>query len=91
MVAVDSLNLEIKEGEIFGLLEPNGACKTTTISMLSILLAPTAGTATVNGFNTLQQAMVETGGLFSTLIGLLALGLITIVAMAISIFSFKRL
>ena len=47
LTAVDNLDLDIKEGEIFGLLGPNGAGKTTTISMLATLLAPTSGTATV--------------------------------------------
>ena len=47
LTAVDDLDLDIKEGEIFGLLGPNGAGKTTTISMLATLLAPTCGTATV--------------------------------------------
>ena len=47
LTAVDDLDLDIKEGEIFGLLGPNGAGKTTTISMLATLLAPTSGTATV--------------------------------------------
>ena len=41
--AVDSMNLEVKEGEIFGLLGPNGAGKTTLISMLCTILKPTSG------------------------------------------------
>jgi len=49
--AVDSLNLSIEEGEIFGLLGPNGAGKTTTIAMLSTILPPTKGTATVSGYD----------------------------------------
>src|SRR4030042_1770167 len=47
--AVDRINLEIKQGELFGLLGPNGAGKTTTISMLSTILQPTSGTAKVWG------------------------------------------
>ncbi|MCX6777336.1 MAG: ATP-binding cassette domain-containing protein [Candidatus Micrarchaeota archaeon] len=47
--AVDSISLDIREGEIFGLLGPNGAGKTTTISMLSTILAPTSGSAKVWG------------------------------------------
>ncbi len=47
--AVDSLDLEIKEGEVFGLLGPNGAGKTTTISMLCTLIRPTSGSAKVAG------------------------------------------
>jgi ABC-2 type transport system ATP-binding protein len=51
LTAVDSIDLEIKEGELFGLLGPNGAGKTTTLSMLSTILKPTSGTAKVNGFD----------------------------------------
>jgi len=47
LVAVDHLNLSIEEGEIFGLLGPNGAGKTTTVLMLSTVIKPTEGTATV--------------------------------------------
>src|SRR5215211_5485126 len=50
-VAVERVSFSINEGEIFGLLGPNGAGKTTTIRMLSTLLQPTAGTATINGFD----------------------------------------
>lgn len=49
--AVDNLNLEIKDGEIFGLLGPNGAGKTTTIKMLAGIIAPTVGKITINGFD----------------------------------------
>lgn len=48
-LAVDSLNLQIKPGEIFGFLGPNGAGKTTTIKMIVGLLQPDAGTITVGG------------------------------------------
>ncbi len=47
---VDKLNLEINEGEIFSLLGTNGAGKTTTIKMLSTLVLPNGGRATVQGF-----------------------------------------
>lgn len=47
LTAVDSLNLEIREGETFGLLGPNGAGKTTTISMLVGLLAPDSGNVSI--------------------------------------------
>ena len=50
LVAVDNLSLSIAPGQIFGFLGPNGAGKTTTIRMLSCLLRPTAGTASINGF-----------------------------------------
>jgi ABC-2 type transport system ATP-binding protein len=51
IVAVDNISFEIQQGEIFGLLGPNGAGKTTTLSMLSTMLKPTAGFATVNGID----------------------------------------
>ncbi len=54
--AVDNLNLQIKEGELFGLLGPNGAGKSTTIYMLTTLLEPTGGSASVNGFDVQKQA-----------------------------------
>jgi ABC-2 type transport system ATP-binding protein len=47
LTAVDKVNLQIKEGELFGLLGPNGAGKTTMISMLCTILRPTSGTARV--------------------------------------------
>src|SRR5512138_665605 len=56
IVAVDDVSFDIQEGELFGLLGPNGAGKTTTTKMLTTLLIPTAGTATVKGFNVVTQA-----------------------------------
>jgi ABC-2 type transport system ATP-binding protein len=47
--AVESLDLEITKGEIYGFLGPNGAGKSTTVRMLCTLLAPTGGSATVAG------------------------------------------
>lgn len=49
LIAVNDLNLEINQGELFALLGPNGAGKTTTINMLCCLLKPTSGTARVLG------------------------------------------
>ena len=48
-IAVNNLNLQIKEGELFSLLGVNGAGKTTTIKMLSCLTQPTSGDAFLNG------------------------------------------
>ena len=53
--AVDDLNLNLREGEIFGLLGPNGAGKTTTILMLMGLTEPTAGSVRVLGFDPVRQ------------------------------------
>lgn len=50
LVAVDKINLKIKEGELFGFLGPNGAGKTTTINILSTLIDATSGYAEVAGF-----------------------------------------
>lgn len=49
--AVNNLNLQIKDGEIFGLLGPNGAGKTTTIKMITGIIAPTVGNITINGLD----------------------------------------
>lgn len=53
-VAVEDVSFAVPRGTIFGLLGPNGAGKTTTIKMLSTLLVPTAGTATIGGFDVAQ-------------------------------------
>src|SRR4029450_7984189 len=49
--AVDGVDLEVAEGEIYGFLGPNGAGKTTPLPLLTPLLAPTGGSATVAGFD----------------------------------------
>jgi len=55
VTAVDGLNLSIQRGEIFGLLGPDGAGKTTTIRMLCAIMDPSEGSASVAGFDTVKE------------------------------------
>ena len=57
LCAVDALTLQVDSGEIFGFLGPNGAGKTTTINMLTGLLRPTSGTATLGGYDIQKQSL----------------------------------
>ncbi len=66
----------MKEGEVFGFLGPNGAGKTTTVRMLTALIGPTGGKATVNGFEVGKQdteirrsvgVLTETPGMYDNL------------------------
>jgi ABC-2 type transport system ATP-binding protein len=75
-LAVDGLNLEVNEGEVFGFLGPNGAGKTTTVRMLTSLIGPTSGSATVNGYRVGEQdteirrsvgILTETPGMYDNL------------------------
>ncbi len=54
--AVDGIDLDIPEGQIFGFLGPNGSGKTTTVRMLTTLLRPTKGSAAVAGLDVVRQA-----------------------------------
>ncbi len=54
--AVDGVDLDVAEGEVVGFLGPNGAGKTTTLRMLTTLLRPTAGTATVAGYDVVRES-----------------------------------
>jgi ABC-2 type transport system ATP-binding protein len=56
VVAVAGIDLEVAEGEIYAFLGPNGAGKTTTVRMLTTLLKPTGGRATVAGFDVVREA-----------------------------------
>jgi ABC-2 type transport system ATP-binding protein len=55
VTAVDGLSLDIEEGEIFGLLGPNGAGKSTTLNILSGILQPTSGSASIGGFDVTED------------------------------------
>src|ERR1700709_807724 len=72
--AVDGVDLDVAEGEVIGFLGPNGAGKTTTLRMLTTLLTPTEGTATVAGYDVVKQSehvrrsigyVSQAGGAFS--------------------------
>ena len=72
--AVDGVDLDVAEGEVVGFLGPNGAGKTTTLRMLTTLLRPTQGTATVAGFDVVKESeqvrrsigyVSQAGGAFS--------------------------
>jgi len=76
VTAVEGLNLDIHEGEVFGFLGPNGAGKTTTVRILTCLIGPTGGKATVAGFIVGRQdtdirrnvgVLTETPGMYDNL------------------------
>jgi len=56
IVAVEDVSFEIWQGELFGLLGPNGAGKTTTVKMLTTLLIPSAGSASILGMDVVREA-----------------------------------
>jgi ABC-2 type transport system ATP-binding protein len=56
-LAVDSVSFEVKIGELFGFLGPNGAGKTTTIRILTGVIKPNKGTATILGYDILKQSL----------------------------------
>jgi ABC-2 type transport system ATP-binding protein len=77
--AVDDLSFEVPTGQILGFLGPNGAGKSTTLKMLTGMLEPTSGTATICGFDLLREPIEvkrhvgfvpESGAVFESLTGL---------------------
>jgi ABC-2 type transport system ATP-binding protein len=77
--AVDNINFAVEKGDIFGFLGPNGAGKTTTIRMLTTILAPSSGSATVCGHDILKESikvrskiglMPESPGFYQNMSGL---------------------
>ncbi len=56
VVAVDNVSFEVGSGELFGLVGPNGAGKTTTVKMLATLLLPDAGSASILGYDVVDEA-----------------------------------
>ena len=56
-VAVDNISFEVEKGQIVGFLGPNGAGKTTTMRVLTCILPPTSGSASVAGFDVMEQPM----------------------------------
>jgi ABC-2 type transport system ATP-binding protein len=76
ITAVDNLSLHVAEGEVFGFLGPNGAGKTTTVRMLTCLIGPTRGRASVAGLEVGRQSeairplvglLTETPGMYDRL------------------------
>jgi ABC-2 type transport system ATP-binding protein len=76
---VDAISFEVPAGQILGFLGPNGAGKSTTLKMLTGMLAPTSGTATICGFDLLREPLEvkrrvgfvpESGAVFESLTGL---------------------
>jgi ABC-2 type transport system ATP-binding protein len=61
VLAVQGIDIEVAEGEIYGFLGPNGAGKTTTVRMLTTLLLPTGGRATVAGHDVVKEARAVRG------------------------------
>src|SRR4051812_22825987 len=60
---VDGIDLQVRPGEIYGFLGPNGAGKSTTVHMLTTLLPPTAGTATVAGYDIVKDGAAGRDGI----------------------------
>ena len=65
-LVLDGVDLEVSRGEIFALLGPNGAGKTTTVNILTTLIRPDAGTASIAGFDVVRDAARARGALSLT-------------------------
>src|SRR5437867_1603812 len=74
LTAVDTLNIEVARGEIFGLVGPDGAGKTTTLRLLCALMDPTSGQASVAGYDVARepQAVKDRIGYMAQRFGLYA-------------------
>ncbi len=59
LTAVDSINFQVNKGEIFGFLGPNGAGKTTTIRILTGVIEPTSGSATIHGHDIRKESILS--------------------------------
>jgi ABC-2 type transport system ATP-binding protein len=72
VTAVEGVDLEVRQGEVFGLLGPNGAGKTTTVRLLTALVAPSSGRAWVNGTDVVRDpaAIRRSVGLLTEVPGL---------------------
>ncbi|MBN1784618.1 MAG: ATP-binding cassette domain-containing protein, partial [Candidatus Bathyarchaeota archaeon] len=57
LVAVDNISFDLKKGELFGFLGPNGAGKTTTIRMLTGVIKPDSGSASIFGYDVVKQGL----------------------------------
>ena len=55
--ALCGVDMQARQGEIFGLLGPNGAGKSTTMNIISCILAASSGSAKINGFDTFEQSL----------------------------------
>ncbi|MCK4807885.1 MAG: ATP-binding cassette domain-containing protein, partial [Candidatus Aegiribacteria sp.] len=59
LTAVDDISFQVAKGEIFGFLGPNGAGKTTTIRMLTGVIEPTSGSATIQGHDIRKESILS--------------------------------
>ena len=65
LMAIENITFEVRRGELFGLIGPDGAGKTTLFRLLATLLNPDDGVATVDGFDIVGQYNPKTGGIYA--------------------------